>query len=438
MPSLQQKLCVSIAGWTEPASADSDLKLDCTQGDEGPTILLAELGQDRQGWVGLKKWLSLPEKDRSQSYMISLVGIGSILRAKNDQIIQLVSKCIEATSQNNNAFRTSKDSWIISMSLKDYLSLKRCLSYPEYKTQSEWFQKWEPLNAPSLLPDSSSKNESATRWQLQWAGFHPDALDFVCKNQRVLPDEVPSDYRQLKPGIIRRLTNRESPTIFDRIWDDLDDISQHAIIKVIRDRLKQAPPELTLLKEFGFYETDKEGNLIRWFSPLFEAYVYHYKTYSGIFRRMARIREFADGIADLLEKTRKWKPDIFVLRLLVALTVIVLVMLISRSISSFWGLAFISTLGLLFTMATLWPHFLQLRQSLNRSRWLLAYLGFLVVVIVFLQREGRELALRSSTVDQDQIGLVLGIIQVMPMLFLLPKILAKASDLIEKILPPGK
>lgn len=406
---------------------DGNPVLDCTAKD-GPTQFLRKAGEpDLTGWDGLRSYL---EKPTDSTQVVFLTHVEEVL-LENPPILDEVIDCIEASVDDYR--------WIISLRLKSYLELKRALRASGYEEQKRWLDGCKlTYRTPFGFRSGQDHGSSATTWQLQWAGFHPDALDFVRKNQRDLPDEVPSDYRQLKPGIIRRLANRESPTIFDRIWDDLDDISQQAIIKVIRDRSKHVPPELALLEDFGFYEKDKDGNLIRWFSPLFEAYVYHYKTYGGIFRRMARIREFADGIADLLEKKRKWKPDIFLLRLFVALTVIILVVLISRSMSSFWGLAFISTLGLLFTMATLWPHFLQLRQSLERPQWLLVYLGFLVVGIVFLYLEGRELVLRFATVDQGQIGLALGVIQVMPMFLLLPKILAYLSDLIGRILPPGK
>lgn len=440
MPSLQQILYVSIAGWTESTLGDSVLKLDCTQGDKGPTNLLAGLGQDKQGWVGLKKWLSLPEQDRSQSYTISLVGIGSVLRAKNDEIIREVTKCIEATRKKDNASRQSKDVWTISMSLKEYLSLKRHLSDSEHAIQRaiqrEWLQQWEPPNAPSLLPNSSPKNESATRWQLQWSGFHPDALDFVRKNQRDLPDEVPSDFSQLPPGVIRKLANRESPTIFDRIWDDLDDISQHVIIKVIRDQLEQAPPELALLKDFGFYQVDGKGKM-RWFSPLFEAYVYYYKTLLGILLRVVKTGKLFDGVLDLLEKISRWRLDYFVARSIIALIVLLAFIFCALNMPSFWWSLLISFIGILLAVAASWPSFKQPRQVIG-NWWRLLTNLLLVTIAVFLLRALSSHVRTFPTVNQDQIGLALSVIQVAPMLFLLPKIVVYLSDLIGKILPPGK
>lgn len=437
MPSLQRQLYVSIAGWTESALAGGDLKLDCTSGDEGPTRLFNKLGQDWQGWVGLQKWLGLSREDRSEHHQFQLVGMDRVLLDKNGEVIEKINKCIKATQSGVNASRQSKDTWVIVMSLKRYLELKRRLSQNDYEKERSWFAGWEPCQAPSLVSDSNAKNESATRWQLQWAGFHPDALDFVRKNQRVLPDEVPLDYRKLEPGVIRRLTDRGSPTIFDRIWDDLDDVSQRAIIKVIRDQLEQAPPELALLKDFGFYQVDGKGKM-RWFSPLFEAYVYYYKTLHGILQRVVKTGKFFDGILDLLDKISSWRLDYLVARSIIALIVLWVFSFGALNMPSFWWSLLISFVGILLAGAASWPSFKQPRQVFGSWGRILTNLVLVVAIAVFLLRALPSHVRTFSTVNQDQIGLALSVVQVAALLPLTLKIVVYLSDFIGKILPPGK
>lgn len=426
VPSIQQQLHVSIAGWKSPDSLDSALELDCTRGDQGPTDLLKKLSQDKEGWKGLQWWLGLSNTDRPNAAHISLLGMDVVLRDKNQEILKQVGECISTSRRRGKA-----DIWIVHMPLKKYLLLNRTLRLPDYEEEKSRFAKWGTPVAPSLSVGTGHTDDSATTWQRRWAGFHPNALDFVRANWRDLPDEPPIDFYELPPGIIRKLGSRESPTIFDRIWEDLDPESQKAITTTIRNQAHQETPELGLLKEFGFYTIDDKT--LHWFSPLFEAYVYYYKTIKGIWWRIGRLGDFFDGVTDLMEKIRDFKPEVYVVRSVMALIILGVAVPVSRRIPNLWILMFVAFFGILLAVAALWPSLREPRHLFSSPWRFLTNAGVVIAGILYVYFLVVPAAQAISKVDQGQIGLALGIIQVLPMLFLLPKVIDWLSNRIGKI-----
>lgn len=418
---------VSVANQLPEGYLGSDLKLDCRKGEDGVTALLQTLEEpDRQGSPGFDDFMS---DHQDQEYRIELTNIDAG-----------VPDCVKSYPNVK---------WLVVLSLRSYLSLPVKLD-----SQNVTVSRY------SLDGQTKASGHGVSTWQRKWSGFHPAAIEFVRAHWRVLDEDVNDDFRKLPGGVIHHLGSREQPTIFDRIWYDLDTESQQTIIEAVCGRKDQATlTRLAPLQDFGFYRL--QGQDVRWFSPLFASYVYHYHTQRGVWWRIAHRGELLDGVIDLLSLIRAWNPDIFVVRPCLALICLTLVALISSRISNFWILMIVTSIGILLTLIALWPglkhpHLLfssrpdpklsakppsgdqgQPGLEFKPSRLLVNFIVLVAGASYFYYMLPRYIQ-ASSSIDQDQISLALGIIQVLPLIYVLPKPLSYASDWLERILSSNR
>lgn len=286
MSSQKIRLVVSVAGAPPDERLPATHTLDCQQ-PTAPNDVLADLDHDQilSGWPALITRLSSFNRP---DWSIRLRNLEFLLEndAQNTGKDN-IAECLYSSRPT--------DHWSAVMNLRSYLNIQRI---PEAKT---WLVEHADIQCFSLL-EGSHTDTIATTWQKSWGGAHPQVIGFVRRHRMELPKAEPTaGFRQLASStVINALSNRESSTIFDQIWDELPRKMQLCVTDIVSNPKKPIPEELQELEAFGFWKSPKFQTPILWFSSLFAAYVYYTKVPTGILKRSLRWGETIDGVSELL------------------------------------------------------------------------------------------------------------------------------------------